>query len=64
MRSAYWAVALNFFGFRTICLYGIQYQISFDKDYSDTGYIQEIYFKNTCSAIEEEEEEIPYNEDN
>jgi len=44
-------VVLYFFVFRTICLYGIQYRIGPDKDYSDAGYIYGLYFKNTRSDI-------------
>ena len=40
-----------FLCFRTICLYGIQYRIGLDKDYSDAGYIYGLYFKNTRSGI-------------
>ena len=49
------AVVLIFFGFRTICLYGIHYVIGPDKDYSDIKaihYLGIILQEHTVSRSE------------
>jgi hypothetical protein len=46
-----WDIAKNYLGFRISFLYSTPIIIGLDKDYSDVGHIEGLYFKNTRSTV-------------